>query len=333
MEIAARQGAGETPPEDQKMNFEEADSIPGMTEPSERELLYRLSESLDFATGDAVVEFGAFFGRSTNCIAQGLAGNKSFTSDCAFHTYDSFECDEDGGFARHVFAMGGPRAAELVSRSEKKIDFFPVFEHYLADYIAKGLVSPVKSQLQNSFPKSRRIVMMHIDSPKFYQEFKVILLRFLPLVKAGSPILFQDFFYHWSASLIAVVSLMLKRGDIEIVESAASTLFCRTCREISLADACEIDLAMRDQEVPRLIDSAIQSVPSAQIDRAENFFPRLTLAKLQWLIERGRYGDAARSVAEYRHTGGKVNKFVLGDLSELVKYRFSMRRLYELDYN
>lgn len=80
------------------MNFQEADSIPGMIEPSERELLYRTSQSLDFARGDAVVEFGAFLGRSANCIAQGLARNETFTGDCAFCSYDSFECDEDGGF-------------------------------------------------------------------------------------------------------------------------------------------------------------------------------------------------------------------------------------------
>lgn len=315
------------------MNFQEADSIPGMIEPSERELLYRTSQSLEFANGDAVVEFGAFFGRSSNCIAQGLARNKTFTSDCAFYSYDSFECDEDGGFAKYVFALGGPLASELVSRTGKKIDFSPIFQHYLADYVEKGLATPVKAELQNSFPKSQRIIMMHVDSPKFYEEFKVILFRFLPLTKVGAPILFQDFFFHWSASLIAVVSLMLERGDIEIVESAASTLSCRTCREISLADACEIDLAMRDREIPRLIDSAIQRVQSINLDRAEYFLPRLTLAKLQWLIERKRYRDAAKSLADYRRSGGAVNKFVLNDVSQLIEYRFSMRRLYELDHD
>lgn len=315
------------------MNFQEADAIPGMIEPLERELLYRTAQSLDFVPGDAVVEFGAFFGKSANCIAQGLARNKTFTDDCDFYSYDSFECDEDGGFAKCVFALGGRLASELVSRTGKRIDFSPVFQRHLADYLEKGLVTPVKAELQNSFPKSQRIIMMHIDSPKFYQEFKVILFRFLPLTKVGAPILFQDFFYHWSASLIAVVSLMLERGDIELVESAASTLSCRTRREISLADACEIDLAMRDQEIPRLIDSAIQRVRSINLDRAENFLPRLTLAKLQWLIERGRYREAAKCLADYRRLGGAVNKFVLNDVFQLVEHRFSMRRLYELDHD
>lgn len=314
------------------MDFQEADSIPGMIEPSERELLYRTSQALDFARGDAVVEFGAFLGRSANCIAQGLARNETFTGDCAFYSYDSFECDEDGGFAKFVFALGGPLASELASRNGKRIDFSPVFRRHLADYIEKGLVTPVKAELQNSFPRNQRIIMMHIDSPKFYEEFKVILYRFLPLTKVGAPILFQDFFFHWSASLIAIVSLMLERGDIEIVESAASTLACRTCREITLAEACEIDLAMRDQNIPSLIDSAIQRVQSINLDQAENFLPRLTLAKLQWLIERGRYRDAAKSLADYRRSGGKINKFLLNDMSQLIEYRFSMRRLYELDH-
>jgi hypothetical protein len=318
---------------DGRVNFQRVESIPGMIEPCEAELLYKISQSLDFARGDSVVEFGAFFGRSTNCIAQGLSDNKTFDTHSAFYSYDSFECDEGGGFARHVLALGGETASELVSRNEKKINFFPVFEHYLADYIETGLLVPVVAQLQNSYPKSKRIVMMHVDSPKFYQEFKVVLFRFLPLVKAGSPILFQDFFYQWSASLIAVVSLMIERGDIEIVQSAASTLLCRTCREITLEDVCEIDLSMRDQAIPSLIDAAMQSVGSKKIDRIEHFFPRLTLAKIQFLIERRRYGDAAKALANYRNSGGKINKFILNDLTELIKYRFSLRRLYEIDHN
>jgi hypothetical protein len=316
-----------------EMNTLEAESIPGMIEPSERELLYKLSRALAFVPGECVVEFGAFFGRSTNCIAQGLAANETFKANCAFYTYDSFECDENGGFAPHVLAFAElSKTADLIARHENKLNFYPVFEHFMASYINKGIVAPIKKELADSFPKSESILMMHIDSPKFYEEFKIILFRFLPRAKAGSPIVFQDFFYHWSASLIAAVSLLIKRGDIVIVESAASSLLCRVVEEVTLEKACELDLAFQNAYIPDLIDQAIAYVSTAKIDRPEYFIPRLWLAKMQWLIEQGEYASAMKVVSAYKRSGGKINKFVMNDLLELIKYKFSIRRVYQIDH-
>ncbi len=60
--------------------------------------------------------------------------------------------------------------------------------------------------------------------------------------------------------------------------------------------------------------------------------PRLALAKIQWLIERGRYKDAAKAISDHGRSGVVINKFVLKDMGELLRLRFSMRKLYELDY-
>lgn len=40
--------------------MEEERSIPGMVEPIESKLLYKLANSLNFKEGDSVVEFGTF---------------------------------------------------------------------------------------------------------------------------------------------------------------------------------------------------------------------------------------------------------------------------------
>ena len=57
------------------MNFEEANNIPGMIELVEREMLFNQAREISLLETDCVVEFGSFFGRSTNCIAQGLSVN------------------------------------------------------------------------------------------------------------------------------------------------------------------------------------------------------------------------------------------------------------------
>ena len=59
------------------------------------------------------------------------------------------------------------------------MDFFPVFSHYLKDYIDASIVHPVRAELVESKPYSNSIILMHIDSPKFYDDFKVILFKFI----------------------------------------------------------------------------------------------------------------------------------------------------------
>ena len=86
------------------MNNEEAERIPGMIELTEREMLFERAREVALEDEDCVVEFGAFFGRSTNCIAQGLSKNLSLSTKNFFYTYDSFECDVNGWFAPHVRA-------------------------------------------------------------------------------------------------------------------------------------------------------------------------------------------------------------------------------------
>ena len=81
--------------------------IPGMIEPIERELLYRLAKELSFTDGDCAVEFGAFFGKSTAFIAQGLS--EQSTCKPILYVYDSFGCDSRGSFRPLVlqFAEAG----------------------------------------------------------------------------------------------------------------------------------------------------------------------------------------------------------------------------------
>ena len=327
------------------LNQIEERAIPGMVEPTESSVLYSYARSLAFQQGDSVVEFGTFFGRSTNAISQGLKENPSFSVNEKFHAYDSFACNKSGGFAVHVetFAkIGG--VDHLIKYGENGIiDFFPVFSHYLKDYIDASIVHPIRAELVESKPYSNSIILMHIDSPKFYEDFKVILFEFMPRIKNGGVIIFQDFFYHWSATMIAAFGILLDKKYIEITQTAATSLVCKVIKNIELNDAIEIDALMKKNasELEAFIDKAIEysrNIKRDRFDRPNQFFQRLGIAKAQYMHENGNVAGCNRILTNIikfceAHEGTAVEHQMISDIEELQKFNYSKRELYELDHN
>ena len=317
-----------------KLDAAAAQRIPGMIEPVEQELLFSLAQSLALVPGDCVIEFGTFFGRSTHCIAQGLAANPGFSRENGLAVYDSFRCAKDGAFAPYVlqFANLG-QVSHLLQADGESIDFREIFTHYLRDYIEHLSIQVVQSELADSQPPAGAIAMLHIDSPKFYSEFKTIAFRFLPRLRAGAIVVFQDFFYPWSASLVAVTVLMVRSGLLAIGGSAASSLVTRVQRTPTLQELAEFDLLLdRADTIPGLIDEAIRLCSGLPLDRKEQFLPRLHLAKFQCLWEQGAYADAARLVQDFFSAGYRLNQAVLNDFMEMLGKGFSVRRSYERDH-
>lgn len=317
----------------QAFNAAEADSIPGATEPVERENLFRLASSVDLLPGDSIVEFGSLFGRSTNCLAQGLSANRTRRVDNLVITYDNFRCARDGFNGPQVIDLAkAAGTAHLIQQDGRTIDFKPVFEHYLKRYIEGGVVRAVQAELSVSDPPPGVIALMHIDSPKFYDEFKAVAFRFLPRTRVGSILVFQDFFYHWSASLIAAISLMINRGLLAVEGSAASSLICRVDREMTLEEMSEIDLMLSDQRsIPQFIQEAIDICRPLKLDRPEIFLPRLYLAKIQHLWESARFPEAAENVVGFFNSGHRMNQAVAYDFVEMLSKGFSVRQIYERD--
>jgi hypothetical protein len=309
-----------------------ADLIPGMIEPVERALLSRLAKEANFSREDCAVEFGSFFGKSSAFIAKGLSERAGLRP--LLFVYDSFSCHSNGSFrpVMYSFADVG-RVRDLIIEKDGMADFYPVFEFYLRDEILSGAVIANRVELSQSVPPDRAIGFIHIDSPKMYQDFKPILFRFFPRLRKGGIIVFQDFFYQWSASLIAAVGLLVRLGYLEIRESAASSLACTLRERIDEAAAIEIDLVLTsDARVTELIDHMIKLCSNFPIDRPEIFLPRLYLAKVQWYMERGDGAKAVRTVNQFFAAGGKLNQPVFEDFMELMSNSFSMNREYRLDH-
>lgn len=308
--------------------------IPGMIEPIEQTTLEKLASNISFHPNDIVVEFGTFFGRSTACIAAGLSANPSFKHGGKFFAFDSFSCDLNGGFYPHVLNFASAHGvAHFLKYKDNKVNFFEIFYYFVNSYIEEGIIHPIEKEIVESMPPDGEISLMHIDSPKFYEEFKVILFRFFPHLRKGGLIVFQDFFYYWSASLIAACAYMVERGFISIIASSASSLICRVDRVFDFEGIQEMDLTMqKESEVGRLIDLASSLVDSIIIDRPEQFVPRLKLAKMQWLFEKGKHESAVNEITSFFKGGGKVNSALLTDFLDMMRAGFSTRKLYEKDH-
>jgi hypothetical protein len=317
------------------MNYEEAENIPGMIEIVERSMLFSTLRSLTLEDGDSIIEFGPFFGRSTNCIVQGLLANKTYKPTCKFYTYDSFECDEQGWFAPHV--RGRARAGgmeHLIEKHNKKLNFQKIFLHYMEPYLKTETVTCVKNELVDSKPPANKIAFIHIDSPKFYEEFKIILNRFFPKTKIGGMIIFQDFFYEWSATIILPVTILIKKGFLRLESSAATSLVCCVIKVPEKKDLREVEIIMNEEnECEKYFDDAIQLCKEIKLDRAESYLPRLTLAKIQWQYSRGHFQKARGTIVRYLKEGNPFQLKLVDNFLELLANGFSIRHLFEKDHS
>lgn len=317
------------------MNVVEPQTIPGMVDPLEQRTLFEIARRLTFETGESVVEFGTYFGRSTCCIVNGLlAQGISDGARVSVHAYDSFSCAIQGSFYRHVQRDAAENSLEPLLRFEAdRVRFRGVFDHYLGEYQASGLLRAVEGELKDCASGSSRIRMMHIDCPKFYKELKLILVRFFPHLQRGALVIFQDFFYQWSATLIAAVQLLAERGIVKFLFSAACSLVVEVVERPSAEQISRFDLAMEYADVAALIDRAIVATRSIVIDRPGRFVPRLSLAKLQYMFESGRHHEAAAALrGALDGAGGPIDALLFDDLGELVGMGFDLRSVYEIDH-
>ena len=310
-------------------------NIPGMIEPVEQKILYQAASELKLQKEDQLVEFGTFFGRSTFCLSEGLSANPTRQKTNQLHAFDSFSCARNGGFGKYVqaFARHG-QVEQLLNLDARGIDFFPVFERYLGSSIASGVVQPVRAELRDSRPENiLSIALMHIDSPKFFEELKIVVFRFFSLLREGALVVFQDYFYHWSATLIAAVEAMRQMGWLEYKASAASSLITQISKPIPASHMHELDIQMSDPaRVDELILQAIEACKGVALDRPGVFVPRVWLAAYQHLWARGKSNEATDLVGAFFKSGGKLIQPVLDDYFEMMRSGFTVRALYEADH-
>ena len=307
--------------------------IPGMIEPIEQSMLQLTCSEIDLNPSDIFIEYGSFFGRSSNCIIEGIINNKTYSKNNLFLVYDSFRCKSDGIFAEIVYQFARLGKVEnLIEKDENFINFRKIFNHFIS---SNTHIEVKECDLQEIKPITQPIAFMHIDSPKFYSDFRYILINHFPNLKIGAIIIFQDFFYHWSATLIAIVELLIQKNFIEVNETAATSLKTTVLKKLSERDIEEINDIMASIDINKTIEQSILRFSSQQniVDRIHIFLPRLMLANIQYYFEKGNILEANRHWDNYIKNYPQVEQSVINDLEELKSYSFSIRSLYELDHN
>ena len=266
--------------------------IPGMIEPIEQSMLQLTCSEIDLNPSDIFIEYGSFFGRSSNCIIEGIINNKTYSKNNLFLVYDSFRCKSDGIFAEIVYQFARLGKVEnLIEKDENFINFRKIFNHFIS---SNTHIEVKECDLQEIKPITQPIAFMHIDSPKFYSDFRYILINHFPNLKIGAIIIFQDFFYHWSATLIAIVELLIQKNFIEVNETAATSLKTTVLKKLSERDIEEINDIMASIDINKTIEQSILRFSSQQniVDRIHIFLPRLMLANIQYYFEKGNILEA-----------------------------------------
>lgn len=303
--------------------------VPGMTEPVEQKMLYEISKAIQLNNNEVIYEFGPFLGRSTYYLAKGLVDNSTKNNQHQIYTYDVFKCPTNSFFAPHVYKHA--KAASVSYLLEERngiLDFSKVFEHYLSSYMLNGTVITQKYSLEDSYPiPSKQIALMHIDSPKKYQDFKNILMRFFPLLRRESVVIFQDFFYHWSGTLISAIQLLEEMGVVKMLFTSASSLVVVVLHKPNKTVLDKIDESMTEEYLPSIVDRAIQSTSKINVDRRDYFEPRLYLAKIQLLLENGE-NEKASEVFNNMTMNNKFNKVLLSNFAELLSQNFRLNTQY-----
>jgi hypothetical protein len=316
------------------MKFE---NIPGMIEPIEQELLYKVSKNLDLTEKKSIVELGSFFGKSTNSIIQGLNENISNNESRPFLVYDNFECLESESFAPSVKAYAKKFNVEhLLNISNSKINFLDVFKFYTNKKYKNLKIH--QEELENSlYADKEKISLIFIDSPKFYPEFSSVLKNFFVNLEVGSKVIFQDFFYHWSGSVIAAIEIMFQNNLISFQETAASSLLVSIDKTIDQNVINNIELIFKNSKQSQLIDKIYQRLSSEKIDRHNYFLNRLLLAKIQIMVFEEKDMEEAKKFSNYifkrlYEVDYKSAKLLSNDFEEFLKFNFNLYDLYKLDH-
>lgn len=309
--------------------------IPGMIEPVEQALLTELAATTHLRPGEVVCEFGAYFGRSTRCLAQGLLSNRSLgiRDYPVLRTYDVFKCDEGGmlgGYVIQSAQRGG--VAPLLDRRGATIDFTAVFDHYMAGLPA-GLMARHKTDLGAAQHTGHVIALMHVDAPKWYGEYRQVLKEFGPSLRVGSHVVFQDFFYQWSSTIVVAIHLLVEAGYFEPRESAASSLLVQVVKPLTAAVLEEAHERYQACDPFAVVQRVLKFYEGFDgLDRPATFVPRVALAAAQLAFESGDFQQSRVWLDTVcRPYGGSLPAPLARDLADLVAHGFSMRRYYETD--
>lgn len=287
----------------------------------ERERLYELARTYNFDEYDTILEFGVFFGGSSEALALGLAENPTFCGQKIL-SLDSFNCPTNGAFYPILMQRAAMiYAVNQLEFSNDHVDWLQFVKNNLNIYPQIDLI---QMDARDYTHNAGAIALLHLDLPKFFNEMYTIFKSVMNHVKDDAYILFQDFFYHWSAETIGFVYYLIKKGVINMEYASGATLATR-----------RISLDMNDIDEYRNLLSDYKSIIGLLIEAVEFIGPKVTfLQKESLYMAVFQYAYFHNDKETLQLVIGWINhpnqsKNVLNIYNELQKYDFNLKKLYQ----
>jgi hypothetical protein len=298
--------------------------IPGMIEPIEQNLLLNLASTIDFSKG-VIVEFGPYFGKSTACLLNGALQNPSLTKNkIHLYTHDSFQAEIGRGFDKYIFRDAKKSNLENALFIENnKVNFRSIYDYYLSSYEGK-LIQTAEIEIKDLQIFNENIELIFIDCPKTFKDFFYIFENFFTKLNINSTIVFQDYFYQWSSSLIASIQLLLNDKKIEVKTTAASSLVVQLTDKINNSYIKKINEIMKCDNLYSLIEQSRKNFNNSNMDRYYQFYPRLILAQLEYAYHNNNSEEINDVMKFFLSDVNFINASTLYDLSELISNKFNI---------
>ena len=304
------------------------DEIPGQIEKSERKLLFDLASSIALGPDDTIVEFGTLFGRSTACLINGVLAQKLPKRGSPYiHAFDGFSYPQSHDLHRYVKARAEERnLGHLLRKTPETVNFKLFYDHFVGAAEAEGILKTTESNIANAKNDLKSIALMHIDAPKDYDDFRPLLLNFFPSLRRGAVVIFQDYFFQWSAGLIGGVQVLIDAGFIAPRCSAATSMVADVCGTFDTANVQQLDMTYQQTPLQNLIERAIATSRSFAVTDREIYAPRLALAKMQYLWSQRDYRSAAQGFTQLI-SEGQLSVRVLEDFLALLAVNFDAKNV------
>lgn len=229
-------------------------SIPGMTEEAERQLLYQIA--FDVPPGSNLVEFGAFLGASSSALLQGIRDSHEESNHAPkkLTVIDAFECEKESDLANNV--IGWINKSKLKETYQKSLRLGTATVNWqtcvdkILSKIYTGHFITVQSIIDETWighELPENISFLHLDLPKEWETLKRILEKSCNKMNDGCIISFQDYAFEISGEIIIAANYLIEQNYIEPTHKAASSLFCKLKRPISIEVLDTIDKLINDR--------------------------------------------------------------------------------------
>jgi len=291
----------------------------------ERYRLYLAAKELNLDPKDILLEFGVFFGGSLEALSLGLSENPTGQNGVRIVGVDAFECLAAGTFNRVVVERAGIAGyPEKLEFNEGLINWEKLVHDNLSGRSNVDLVKATASAYRHG---GSQIALVHLDLPKYFREMRAILIAIVDSLKLGGHVVFQDFFYHWSAEIVAFVFYVIERGGFHPIYLQNSTFSMKnTGLNIDLINGFSDELSNIDSIVKILlrlleyVDKVVTDTQKESLCLAVYQFARVNgIASVMYDMEqRLRINDPSENVADA--------------LREMEEYGFNVKKLYSLEY-